>query len=460
MSLLQQNLMTQKQFTQNIRMKPLSYRKEQIQKIKFLLQDHEDSLLEALYKDLKKPLPEALLTEVHPIYREIKLLLKNLNKWSRSRKTRLPLTALQWSRAFITPEPRGQVLILSPWNYPLRLSLLPLLGALAAGNTVTLKLSEGSPHTSLLLQKIISDNFDSQLIYVLNGDRQTTDVLLEHPFDFIFYTGNPQGGKKIMQAAAQFPIPVVLELGGKNPCIIDSSAHLKTAARRIVWGKFMNAGQTCAAPDYLLIQKNIKNDFLHLLADTIEEFYGSNPKNSPHYGKIINDYHFDRLIGYLKNGEILWGGNYQRETHFIAPTLMINPQIPSPLMSEEIFGPILPCLEFNHFPEVLEWIQKLGPNPLALYFFSQNQKALTSIMKQIPFGGGCLNDCLLQLASPHLPLGGVGHSGFGRYQGQESFNTFSHFKTWVRNSTWWDCSLRYPTQQSYFSQFKWLRKFW
>lgn len=451
---LHQRLQDQKSFLQTGKTRSLLWRKNQLKKLELLVIANESRILDALQLDLGKPTAEAWSSEIHLVLQELRLAQKQLHRWARPKRSPLPFT-LQPARGKIFPEPRGQVLIISPWNYPFHLAFVPMIGAMAAGNAVTLKPSELAPHTSSLISQMIQDNFANEYLLVIEGDKVVAQSLLQHSFDHIFFTGSSQVGKQVMTSAAQNLTPLTLELGGKNPCIVDASANLKVAARRIAWGKFFNAGQTCVAPDYLLIHRSIKHPFLHQLADVIDEFYGSNPQTSSNYGRIINRQHFDRLTGYLREGEIILGGKTHRDSRYISPTLMIHPLPDSSLMKEEIFGPILPCLEFFHLQEAVDLIQSY-PSPLALYLFAQNSAVEKKIRDQISFGGGCINDCMIHLAAPHLPFGGVGASGFGKYRGQSSFDTFSHYKSLIKKSTWMDPSLRYPP---YEKKMGWIRFF-
>lgn len=415
---------------------------------------NEKRLLTSLSQDLGKPNAEAWVSEIAPLLSELRLAQSSLYSWAKPKRVWLR-PALLPASGHIHAEPYGQVLIISPWNYPLHLSLLPAVGAMAAGNVICLKPSEEAPHTGQVIKEMIQDNFGSEYFLVVEGGEELGRELLTHPFDYIFFTGSTSVGKKVMRAAAENLTPLTLELGGKNPCIVDATAHLKVAARRIAWGKFFNAGQTCVAPDYLLLHKDIKQDFLHLLADTIEEFYGRHPCRSLDYARIINERHFDRLLTYLKEGEIIFGGSFDRERRIIAPTVMINPLPQSALMRDEIFGPILPCLEFSHPQEAIEVVESYS-KPLALYLFSNQRRFQKKLRHQLAFGGACINDCLVHLASPSLPFGGIGPSGMGRYHGRYSFECFSHQKSVVKKSNIFDFKLRYPP---YKNKLKWMRFF-
>lgn len=452
MSPLSLSLQNQKFYFQAGKTLDLRLRQEQLKKMERVLIANENRLLNSLHLDLKKSKTEAWSSELAVILKELRFAQSKLRSWARPRRVAIS-PFLQPGRGYVHAEPYGQVLIMAPWNYPLHLLLLPAVGALAAGNVLTLKPSELAPHTSKIIREIIQENFPSEYILVLEGDLDFSQKLLQHPFDYIFFTGSSRVGKMVMSAAAHHLTPVTLELGGKSPCIVDATANLKVAARRIAWGKFYNAGQTCIAPDYLLIHKDVRRPFLHLLADSIEEFYTVRPKESPDYGRIINKSHLDRLLGFLKDGEVLLGGEFDRESNYLAPTIIINPDRNSPLMREEIFGPILPCLDFSHIQEALELIQTC-PKPLALYLFSRDVSLQRKIISQVQFGGGCINDCLVQAPSPSLPFGGIGPSGIGQYHGKYTFETFSHLKSLVKKSTWLDFSLRYPP---YKDKLKWFR---
>ncbi|MFA7107165.1 MAG: aldehyde dehydrogenase family protein, partial [Candidatus Izemoplasmatales bacterium] len=345
--------------------------------------------------------------------------------------------------SFIKPEPLGVSLIISPWNYPFQLLMAPLAANIAAGNCAFLKPSEISPNTSAILANLIPQYFNPDYIAIIEGGVAETTELLKLKFDHIFYTGSSQVGKIVMAAAAQNLCPVTLELGGKSPCVIDENVPLKQTARKIAWGKFLNAGQTCIAPDYILVHESIKKSFVEVLQTTITEFYGENPQNSSHYARIINQKHWQRLISYLKNAKIIFGGDSSEEHLFIAPTIVENPDLSSPLMMEEIFGPILPIITYTEIEEVAKFIND-RPKPLAMYVFSKNKKNINYLISRTSSGGMCINDTLSHITSSELPFGGVGESGMGNYHGKAGFDTFSHYKSIMKKSFLLDFSMKYP----------------
>lgn len=420
----------------------LEFRLKQLKRLKQILTKFELDFLSALKKDLKRSPFESLLSEVHMLHTEINGLIKNLKKWSKPQKVALPLT-LQPASGWIHPQPKGEVLIISPWNYPLLLALAPWATALAAGNVAFIKPSEHTPHTSQLIFDILSDHFERELICVALGDASMGQQLLSQPWDHIFFTGSTRVGQLVLRAAAEHLTPVTLELGGKSPAFVDHTADLKTAARRIAWGKFFNAGQTCVSPDHVWVEKSVAAPLVEEIKKTILEFYGPNPQASNDYARIVHEGHFDRLQQMLSHGHILHGGGSDRSDLFIEPTLIGEIHKESPLLFEEIFGPILPIHTCSHIRDAMEVVRE-SPRPLAAYLFAQDKSLENYMIRHLHFGGGCLNDTMLQFGSPLLPFGGTGASGMGYYHGQYGFNTFSHFKPWVRKSTYFDVPLRYP----------------
>jgi aldehyde dehydrogenase (NAD+) len=363
--------------------------------------------------------------------------------------------AIQWpASSAIHPEPYGVCLIVAPWNYPFQLAVAPLIAAIAAGNCAVVKPSELAPLTSATLDRILRQAFNPSHVAVVEGDSSVSRALLDEPFDKIFFTGSTRVGKIVMKAAARHLTPVTLELGGKSPCIVADDAHLPLAARRIAWGKFINAGQTCVAPDYLLVQENVKDELLAGIEASIRTFYGENPAKSADYARIINRGHFDRLVALLKTGPIRTGGNTDAQDRYIAPTVLDPVCWNDPIMGEEIFGPLLPVISFSSLNEAVEAV-KTRPAPLALYFFGNSKAAREKVIGGISFGGGCVNDTLVHLGSPHLPFGGVGQSGMGSYHGKAGFDAFSHRKSVLKRGAFPDAPVRYPP----FSQWKtWLAK--
>ncbi|MER2997521.1 aldehyde dehydrogenase [Pontibacter populi] len=433
---------------------PVAFRKEQLRKLQRVLKKHEQELFDALYADFRKPALEAFGTEIGFIELELKLAIKNIDDWTKPRK--VPETLINFpAKSYVYPQPYGVALIISPWNYPLNLLFTPLIGAMTAGNCAILKPSEIAANTAAVVKRIISQNFDERYIAVVEGGVETTQHLLAQRFDYIFFTGSTQVGKVIMKAAAENLTPVTLELGGKSPAIVDMDADLELAARRICWGKFLNAGQTCVAPDYVLVQEDVKEELIQQMARSLQEFYGAQPADSPDFARIINDRHFKRLCNMLTPESIRVGGKTDAESRYIAPTILEISSWDHPSMQEEIFGPILPVIPFNDLHEAINMVNR-HEKPLALYFFSTNKSQQQRILREVTFGGGCINDTISHLANPNLPFGGVGNSGLGSYHGIASFDVFSHQKSILNRGTWLDLPFRYPP---YGNKLKLLRKF-
>ncbi len=419
----------------------LQARLDSISKLESMITVHEKALCEAVFKDLNKSETEAFLTEILPLKQEITYIRKHLKSWMKAkRKPRSLVTSTMSSK--VLPSPKGVVLIVSPWNYPIQLALMPLMSALSAGNTAIVKVSEISSYTGKLLTKLINETFDSKLVYATDVGPEEFHDLLELPYDHLFFTGSPSIGKIMMSAAAKHLTPVTLELGGKSPAIVMPDANIKVAARRIVWGKGLNCGQTCIAPDYVVVHQSVKNELVEALKEMIETQFPSSLTQED-FPKIINERHFDRLVSYLKDQAILHGGTYDKEQNKIAFTLIHEPSFDSPLMQDEIFGPILPILSY-HDETSLNEILDAHPNPLALYLFTEDKANKEKIMKERGFGGAAINDTILHIVSPTLPFGGVGNSGMGSYHGVYSFETFSHMKTIVDSPTWFDLIVKYP----------------
>ena len=424
----------------------ISYRKATLEKLLKNIKIHENDIIDALYKDFKKPVFESVLTETNYVISELKTTINSLNKWAKPKKV-FPSLLNFPSSDYIYSEPYGNVLIISPWNYPFQLALCPLISAVAAGNKVTLKPSELTPNTSFLIAKIIRETFDVKHVVAILGDAKIAENLLKNRWDFIFFTGSVKVGKIVAHAAANYLTPVVLELGGKNPCIIEKSANLKLSAKRIVWGKFLNAGQTCIAPDYLLVHKSIKQEFITFLIQEITNFYSENPEQSADFARIINKENWKRQIELLENQNIIFGGISNETDLYLSPTLVDEPSLNSKLMEDEIFGPILPILSFQNEQELKTIILKYE-KPLSLYVFSQNSDFCKRMITQYSFGGGCINDTIVQFSNDRLPFGGVGNSGIGAYHGKLSFDVFSHQKAIVKKATWLDIPLRYAPYKS------------
>ncbi|OKH35894.1 aldehyde dehydrogenase family protein [[Phormidium ambiguum] IAM M-71] len=437
---VQEILQQQRKFFSTDRTKNIEFRLTQLKNLKQAILDHKEEIIAAGKADLNKPIFESYLTEIGTI-KEIDYAIKNLKKWSKPKKVATPLEQLP-GKAFIYPEPLGVVLIIAPWNYPFQLTILPLVGAIAAGNCAIVKPSEISQNTSHIIAKIFQKTFDPEYIAVVEGGVETSQKLLQQKFDHIFFTGGTAIGKIVMEAAAKNLTPVTLELGGKSPCIIDSDINIEYTARRIAWGKFLNAGQTCIAPDYLLVNQKIKQPLLDSIKNCIQEFYGEDPEKSPDFGRIINQKQFNRLEKLLNNGNIITGGKTNPDTCYIAPTLIDNVSLDAPIMQEEIFGPILPILEYNNLEEAISIVNN-QPKPLALYFFSKNQEYQQQVLQKTSSGGVCINDTIMHIGVTELPFGGVGNSGIGSYHGKASFDTFSHQKSVLKKSFLVDIKVRY-----------------
>ncbi|MFD0713466.1 aldehyde dehydrogenase [Paenibacillus sp. GCM10027626] len=437
--------------------KPLASRAAALKQLKQAVQEHEKEIMASLYSDLNKSDTEAYLTEIGFLYQEINLTLKRLKRWAKPRKVKTALTHIG-STGWIRPEPYGTVLIIAPWNYPVQLALAPLIGAIAAGNTAIIKPSELTPHVSRTLAELISSSFPPEHVAVIEGDVEVSQLLLEQPVDYIFFTGSTAIGKEVMAAAARRLIPVTLELGGKSPCIVHYDADVPLAARRIVFGKLMNAGQTCVAPDYLLVHRRVKQALLSELKSAIEAMYGTTPLQSDRYGKIVNRRHFERLLAYLQEGEVVVGGEADEVRLKIAPALLDCVDWDDRVMQEEIFGPILPVITYDDIEDVINDINYYTPKPLALYLFTTQRPVQERIVEAVSFGGGCINDTLMHLATPYLPFGGVGGSGLGSYHGEYSFRTFSHYKSVLKQTTKFDFRFRYPSDKNRLSLWKKLMK--
>lgn len=432
----------QRRFFSSGKTRSYEFRVAQLQKLKLAIQEMEPELLEALKKDLGKAPFEAFTTEVGFVLGEIKHALKHLHRWMRVKSVSTPLV-IQPGKSRIYPEPRGCVLIVGPWNYPFQLLFAPLVGAIAAGNCVILKPSELATATEAAVKKLIEKTFPPEFVAVVCGGVDSTTALLKEPFDHIFFTGSVGVGKIVMRAAAENLTPVTLELGGKSPCIVDEAIDVSVTARRIVWGKFANAGQTCIAPDYLLVHRAIKTQLITAIRQQVVEFYGEHPLKSPDYGRIINSRNFDRLIGLMEGSEISFGGQHDRNSLYIAPTLLDNVTLSSKVMADEIFGPLLPVLAYENLDEALGIIAQ-RPHPLACYIFTKHKAFAERILREVSFGGGCVNNTLAHYVNPKLPFGGVRQSGIGAYHGDKTFEVFSHHKSVLHSSFRMDLKVKYP----------------
>ena len=416
------------------------FREMQLGRLLKALKDWQKPLCEALWHDLHKSKEEAFLTELSIVEGEIKNHLKHLKRWMRRESHPTPLKMTP-SRSYTISQPLGCSLIVSPWNYPVQLLLNPLVGAISAGCTAILKPSPYVPQVSEVIEQMIEATFDEKYIAVVQGNREVNSALLEHRFDIIFFTGSPSLGKRVMEAAAKHLTPVILELGGKSPCIVDKGANIPLAAQRLAWGKTLNAGQTCIAPDYLLIHSSLQEEFIREFSAALERLHGKDPQLSRHFVRIVNDKSFERVSSYLTDGEVVLGGKTDNGERYIAPTLLRNVSPSSPVMQEEIFGPILPMLTFERREEVINFINE-REKPLALYYFGDEEKGW-KILRRTQSGGACINDTIMHIANENIPFGGVGNSGMGSYHGRLSFDAFSHRRAVVCTPTWIDLPFRY-----------------
>lgn len=433
----------QKSFFKSRKTIDINFRIEQIKKLNHLVQKHENDIYEALKRDLNKPYYESMMVETGPFYSEIKHTLKHIREWAAPEIVPTSLFNIPGSSK-IMREPYGNVLIIAPWNYPFQLTFSPLIGAMAAGNCVILKPSEHAPHTSEVMNRIINQHFDAEYIHVIEGGVKETQELLNERWDYIFYTGGPEVGRIIYQAAAKHLTPVTLELGGKSPCVVHKDANIPLAAKRIAWGKWINSGQTCLAPDYLFVHSDIRDKLIEELKKAIYHFYDNEPLKSEDYCKIINEKHYNRLKSYLNDGEIIFGGKYDDQQLKIEPTLLLNAPFHSTVMKEEIFGPILPIYTYKNIEEVIEFVNS-HEKPLATYLFSGSRTIQEKYLNQTSSGGVTINDTVLHISSSELPFGGVGESGIGSYHGKYSFDTFSHKKSVLtRGVQPFDDYLRFP----------------
>lgn len=434
------------------RTKSVDFRIRQLKKLQSAIRANEKIILEALNKDLGKSRAEAYMTELGIVYKEFNYVIKNLKKWNAPKKVSGSMMSFP-AKNYIYRDPYGVVLILSPWNYPFNLTITPLIGAIAGGNCVIVKPSESSPHTAEIIEKILNHTFAREYVHAVSANTPHDDVNKQQ-YDYIFFTGSTSVGKEIMNIASKTLTPITLELGGKSPAIVDETANIDVAVKRIAWGKFINAGQTCIAPDHVLIHQSQKQAFIDRFLVEIEERY-KNAELRDDYPKIINEKHFNRLSGLLDN-EIVLGGNLNEQSLKISPALLPNSTIDSKVMEEEIFGPILPIITYENMDELISYQQSL-PKPLACYIFTENENIANMLLTKLSFGGGCINDTIMHLTHPEMPFGGVGSSGMGHYHGKYSFDTFTHEKSVVKNSTLIDIPVRYaPFTQA---KSKLLRKF-
>ena len=412
-----------------------------LRKLYAAIYGHQREIHGALREDLGKSHFESYMCETGMVLDEISCMLKHLRRWAKDETVPTPLAQFH-SHSYRKPSPYGVVLIMSPWNYPFMLTLSPLVDALAAGNTAVVKPSAYSPHTSQVIGRILSQCFPAHYVAVVTGGRAENTCLLKEHFDYIFFTGSQAVGREVMGNAAAHLTPVTLELGGKSPCIVDQTANIRLAARRIVFGKYLNCGQTCVAPDYIYCHRSVKNELVAEIKKQIRKQYGSEPLRNPDYGKIINEKHFNRILGLMELEKIVWGGRADRDSLRIEPTVMDHVRFSDPVMQEEIFGPILPVLTFEHLDEAIQKVNSMA-HPLALYMFTSDRRAAKKVMARCGFGGGCVNDTIIHLATTYMGFGGFGESGMGAYHGKTGFDTFTHYKSIVDKKTWLDLPMRY-----------------
>lgn len=432
----------QRTFFNSNQTKEIVFRIEKLKKIKSLLKENERLLYKAIYEDFGKSEFETYISELSLVYHEINIAIKNVYKWSKVKKVPTRLANFP-TKSYVIPEPLGTALIIAAWNYPYQLSILPAVTALAAGNTVILKPSELSSRTSNAVATLINNSFDSSYFHVVEGGVSETTELLENRFDKIFFTGSIPVGRMIYQAAAKHLTPVTLEMGGKCPTFVFSDCNIKMSAKRIAWGKFFNAGQTCLAPDYILVEKKVEEDFLNALFEELDKYPKSYQDFSDHYTHIINTKNFDRLCELTDSAKTCYGGTIEREVRFISPTVLKNVSFNDKIMEDEIFGPILPVISFSDLSETIQEV-KSRPKPLACYIFSKNRKIIKKLLKEISFGGGTVNDSIVHPTNSNLPFGGVGFSGIGSYHGKAGFDAFSHYKSILHKTFWFESNLRYP----------------
>lgn len=418
----------------------IKFRLDALKKLYNNIKKYQDELCTAITKDLGKSATEAFMCEIGLVLTEISYMRKHTRGFARNKIVSTPLTNFPGT-SFVKSSPYGNVLIMSPWNYPFLLTIDPLVDALAAGNTAVVKPSAYSPYTTDIMKKLLEDTFDPAYVAVITGGRAENSCLLEQKFDYIFFTGSQNVGKEVLRHAAEYLTPTTLELGGKSPCIIDSSAKIKLVAKRLAWGKFLNCGQTCVAPDYVLCHSSVKDEFLKAMKNEITAQYGENPLDNKNYGKIINQKHFERVSGLINKDKVFCGGKINPDTLQIEPTVMNNVTWEDAVMGEEIFGPVLPVLTYENKEEIIELLNKKA-KPLAFYLFTQDKKMAKEFTSRLNFGGGCINDCIIHLATNNMGFGGVGESGMGAYHGKVGFDTFSHKKSIVNRKTFMDVPLR------------------
>jgi len=436
-------LKSQRDFFNTHRTKDLEFRVEQLRILKKAILAYEDRLYEAFWKDLRKSEFETYETEIGLVLEEIGRHIRNLHSWARPVRAATNQLIHFWAKSRIYKEPLGLVLIVAPWNYPFQLLFNPLVGAISAGNCVALKPSEFTPNIAAVMEEMVSEFFKQEYISFFNGPVEVSKSLLEQKWDLIFFTGSTAVGKIVMEAASKNLTPVILELGGKSPCIVDADARLDVAASRIIWGKFVNAGQTCIAPDYLFVHSSVKEELFKIMSSKITRYFGLTPKESPDYPRIVTESKVQRLAGFMGRGRVVTGGEVDIRERYVSPTIIDGIRHDDPVMQEEIFGPVLPVMEFTNISEVIDHINA-NPKPLALYYFSESKAAAEEVLFKTSSGGGCINDVISHIANPNMPFGGAGHSGMGRYHGRFSFEAFSNQRSVMHKATGIDIPVRYP----------------
>lgn len=448
---IQRVLDSQRNFFATNQTKDIDFRLQCLKKFKKSIMQRESQIEDALWLDLHKSKEEAYLTEISIVLSELDNHIKHLRRWTKEKQVSTPLHLFP-SRSSILYEPLGIALIIAPWNYPFHLLMNPLVGAISSGCCAVLKSSPYAPNTNRVMKELIQDIFPENYVAFMEGHREVNQLLLEQRFDFIFFTGSPHLGRTVLQAAASYLTPVILELGGKSPCVVDRDANLPVAARRIMWGKTINAGQTCVAPDYLFVHRDVKEPLLREMKLAVRQFFGNEPQQSPYYARIVNERAMQRLLELLQRGKIVFGGEFDRQDRYIAPTVLEDIVPDDPIMQEEIFGPLLPVMTYENIDDVLEYINR-GEKPLAFYYFGKNDCART-VLSRSTSGGVCINDTLMHIANHHLPFGGVGNSGMGKYHGRRTFLAFSNERAVIRTPTLIDLPMKYVP----FRWFSWIKR--
>jgi len=451
---IKKNLAQHRDFFNSQETKDIEFRLKYLKKLKRSIRKYEQNIMDALWKDLHKSNFEAYGTEIGMVLDELSINIKNLKSWAKPKKVKTPVLHYK-AESVLYHEPFGTALIIAPWNYPFLLLMGPFISALTAGNVVALKPSPYTPETAKVIEEMIKETFNEKYVSIYQGGREMNQALLEENFDYIFFTGSPMLGKIVMEKAAKHLTPLTLELGGKSPCIVDEDANIELAARRIMWGKLINAGQTCIAPDYLFVHNDVKEKLLVEMVKNIEKFYGEKIQESTDYPRIVNKANVERLKNLMKSGKVFTGGEVDIEDLFISPTILSDVSPESPIMQEEIFGPLLPVMGFSKIEEVINYVNS-HPKPLAFYYFSESNKKQEFILSRTSSGGGCINDTLMHIANHNLPFGGVGNSGMGQYHGKYGFETFSNLRSIIKKSTLVDVPVRYAPYEDKLGMIKML----